>query len=86
MNLFDAFPAVGMVVRESGSTAVYYQNLALYYLFTLLGAIPTMVGFLKHKKLLGVSYPIGAESGEASVSGTEQWQGFQGGTDLSSAK
>ena len=86
VNLFDAFPAVGVVVRESGSTAVYYQNLALYYLFTLLGAIPTMVGFLMHKKLLEVSYPIGAESGEAPVNGAKQWQGFQGGTDLSSAK
>lgn len=66
-NIFDAFPVVNYVVRENDALPVYYRNLVLYYIFTLLGAVPTLIGAMQHQKLLGVSYPIGAEAHEETI-------------------
>ena len=63
-NVFDAFPVVNEVVKANELLPVYYRNLGLYYLATLIGAIPTLIGLLKHQQLLTVSYPIGPEAHE----------------------
>ena len=66
-NVFDAFPVVNEVVKANELLPVYYRNLGLYYLATLIGAIPTLIGLLKHQQLLTVSYPIGPEAHESVV-------------------
>lgn len=61
MNFLMAFRMLPDLIREGYIEAsVYYWDLALVYIFTALGAIPTIIGMRKNKKAKGESYQMSA--------------------------
>lgn len=60
VDVITAFRSVSLLVGEKViEPAVYYGNLAMLYLFTALGAVPTIVNILKSKKEVNVIYRMG---------------------------
>lgn len=62
MDFFTAFRAVPELLEaEAIEASTYYGDLALLYVFTLLGAVPTMRNALKTKAVSNLVYPLGDE-------------------------
>jgi hypothetical protein len=56
-DFLDAFQAIPELVSEEAiDPANYYGNLAMHYLFALLGAVPTILGAIKRRQVQGLSY------------------------------
>lgn len=58
LDFFDAFSSVGDIVAYAGLENNYYRNLAMLYLFSALGAVPTVIISLKNMKNKNLAYKI----------------------------
>lgn len=65
VNFFDMFKNVMPLLKEldasypsEGIMSSYYLELAKFYAFTLIGAIPTAIAIMKEKKLGNVTYKM----------------------------
>ena len=57
VSFTDAYRAIPYLIREEAIEAGdYIGNLLQLYLFTLIGAVPTIIGSLKNRKLANVTY------------------------------
>lgn len=64
VSFFDAFPAIPELISEEIIEASqYYGNLAMHYLFALLGAVPVIFATLKNRSLHGLTYRMSSGSG-----------------------
>lgn len=58
-TVFESFRALPALIREGYlQSSGYYGNLALVYLFTAVGAIPTVRNMLRSKEILKQTYPL----------------------------
>jgi len=58
-DVFTAFRILPQLLREGYlETNAYYGNLAMLYLFTALGGIPTIVNVMRNRKLSSESYKL----------------------------
>lgn len=56
LNVLDGFRLIPMMIREQYfEGSAFYTNLALVYLFTLVGAVPTIKNMLREKKQANVT-------------------------------
>lgn len=61
LDVLSAFRLIPALLREGYLVAgTYYGNLAMVYLFTAVGAVPTIINTLRTKKLTGTSYKMGS--------------------------
>ncbi len=58
VGFFEAFGYVKEVFMYPDLRSVYYQNIGMLYLFTALGAIPTILGLIKENNAKHTSYRI----------------------------
>ncbi|NCB91706.1 MAG: hypothetical protein EOM40_03920 [Clostridia bacterium] len=60
-GFFESFRAIPQLISEGYiESSNYYGNLALSYLFTAGGAIPTVMSSMKNRKMAFVTYKMGA--------------------------
>jgi hypothetical protein len=58
-DVFSAFRLMPQLLSEGYvESSAYYGNLAMLYLFTALGAIPTILNVLRNRKLSSESYKL----------------------------
>ncbi len=57
-SFYEAFSSVGDIVEYSGLQSNYSTNLAMLYLFSAIGAIPTVIISFKNMKNKNISYKI----------------------------
>lgn len=60
ITFFMCFRAVHAVIRDAELVGRYAGNLALLYLFTLLGGVPTIIASLRKKTMQGSTHPLAA--------------------------
>ncbi|MGF7142595.1 hypothetical protein HNQ56_001013 [Anaerotaenia torta] len=58
ISAFRAIPA--LIQKEVIEAPSYYTNLGMLYLFTAVGAVPTIINVLKNKKQANIIYRLGA--------------------------
>ena len=63
VSFTDAYRAIPYLIQEEAIEAGdYIGNLLQLYLFTLIGAVPTIIGSLKNRKLANVTYRMQGKS------------------------
>ncbi len=61
VDFFSAFRSVFLLIEEDYiDAATFYQNVALLYVFTAVGAIPTIINQMKAKKKMHLTYKLGS--------------------------
>lgn len=68
VNLFTAYQSIGALLETGEISRMYWGELALLYLFTLLGGVPVIVGAFREP----VPIPAAREAGAAPAEGEAQ--------------
>lgn len=58
LDIFSTFRALPLILKSGDLTFDYYKSLAMVYLFSLLGAIPTIISAFKNSKKANLIYKI----------------------------